>query len=290
MMAGLLSRVLVSISTQRKIAGLFQDPVLCETAQCYPRLPYKHLTCRYLLQDLSISTCAECFFHHYDRLRTVLPVWLLRQMLLEKVTLFELIENDARLAITMCLSNPVDTEGELSLNLEVGDKIVYVMGFSIVPGRVVHSTAKDIFLISRLQGVRGMYQELSRATKTLGDIAPTVLLFAALQGIGNAFEIDSAACVSASKQIAYTEEFASSFQRSYDEFFVQRGIPVNSGGFFVTPLPLTEKSMSDIKKGHKIRTREKRALRREIQQACVDFFAMNGIATAARNVVDAVEV
>ena len=277
MMAGLLSRMAISTPTQRKIAGLFKDPVLNETAQVYPRLPYKHLTCRYLLRDLPISACAECFFHHYDRLRTVLPIWLLRWTLMDKIALFELEENGIRLAITMCLSMPFDTEGELSLNLEMGDKIIYVMGFSIVPGRIVQSTAKDVFLITRLQGVKGFHQELSHATKSFGDVGPIALLFATLQGIGNIFEIDTAACISGIQQISYDATYATSFQHSYDDFFLQRGIQPNEGGFFITPLPLEEKSMDEIKKGHKIRTREKRALRREIQQACVDFFVRNGL-------------
>jgi uncharacterized protein VirK/YbjX len=277
MMAGLLSRMAICIPTQRKIAGLFKDAVLNETAQVFPRLPYKHLTCRYLLRDLPIPTCAECFFHHYDRLRTVLPIWLLRRTLLDKTTLFELEENGVRLAITMSHSMPFDTEGELSLNLQMGDKIIYIMGFSIVPGRIVQSSAKDVFLITRLQGTKGVHKELSQATKSFGDVGPIALLFAALQGIGNIFGIDTAACISGTMQISYDAQYASSFQRSYDDFFLQRGIQPNSGGFFITPLPLEEKSMDDIKKGHKIRTREKRALRREVQQACVDFFVSNGL-------------
>ena len=276
-LAGLLSRIPVSISTQFKIAALFTDSVLLEAARLNPRLPFKHLTLRYLIRKLPISVCAECFFHHYDRLRSILPVWLLRKTLLDELTLVELEENGSRFAITMCLSKPYDREGELSLNLVMGDKIIYVMSFSIVPGRIAEADDRDIFMITRLQGAKGCHRELSQASKTLCDVGPVALLLAALQALANAFGIGTMACISGVKQVSYDEQYAGSFQRSYDDFFRERGIPLNSAGFFVTPLPLKEKSLEDIKRGHKIRTREKRAFRRNIQQACADFLARHGL-------------
>lgn len=44
------------------------------------------------------------------------------------------------------------------------------------------------------------------------------------------------------------------------------------GGFFLGSIPIAEKSMSLVKRGHKIRTREKRALKNEIMMACATFF------------------
>jgi hypothetical protein len=103
---------------------------------------------------------------------------------------------------------------------------------------------------------------------------------ATLEGMASALGIEVMASISGVKQISYDEKYAESFRRSYDDFFNQRGIPLSEDGFFVTPLPLKEKSLGDIKRGHKIRTREKRAFRQEIQKACADFFVKNGIPAA----------
>ena len=277
-LADVLSRATLSIATRNRIAGLFRDPVLSEAVRDNPRLPFKYLARKYLVRGLPISVRAACLFHHYERLRSILPVWLLRRTLLEEATLVELQEEGLRFAITMSLSRPVDTEGELSLNLVMEGQIIYVMGFSIIPGWVAQASAKDVFLLTRIQGVRGLHKELSQASRTLCQVGPTMLLMSALQGVANAFGIEMLASISGVKQISYNEKYAASFQRSYDDFFNERGIPLNEGGLFVTPLPLREKSLGDIKRGHKIRTRDKRAFRQEIQQSCMDFFAKNGFA------------
>lgn len=278
LLADILSRLTLSFSTRHKIAVLFKDPVLAEAVCSHPRLPFKYLARRYLIRNLPISARAACLFHHYDRLRSILPVWLLRQTLQEEVILVELHEDGLRFAITMCLSQPY--EGELSLNLVMEGKVIYVLGFSIVPGWIAKSTAKDILLVARLQGTKGFQQELSRATRSLCQVGPTQILMAALEGMASALGIEWMASISGIKQISYDEKYAESFQRSYDDFFNQHGIPLSDDGFFVTPLPLKEKSLGEIKRGHKIRTREKRAFRQEIQKACADFFVKNGLPEA----------
>ncbi|HEX8810366.1 MAG TPA: DUF535 family protein [Terracidiphilus sp.] len=280
LLAGILSRATLSHTTRQKIAELFEDPVLAEAVCNHPRLPRKYLAHQYLIRGLPIPVRAACLFHHYERLRSTLPVWLLRQTLLEEITLLDFHEGGLHFAVTMCISGFYDTEGELCLNLVMEGQIIYVIGFSIVPGWVANVPAKDILLIARIQGAKGFLQELSRAARTLRHVGPTQLLMAAVEGMASAFGIEWMASVSSTQQIAYEEKYAESFRRSYDDFFHQHGIPVSESGLFVTPLPLREKSLGEIKRGHKIRTREKRAFRLEIQNACADFFAKNGIPAA----------
>lgn len=279
LLAGILSRTGAGISAHFKIVRLFKDPVLAETLHDNPRLAFKYLAGNYLVRDLPITIRATCFLFHYERLRSILPVWLLRQALLSEIPLVELCQKDLGFAITMSLSRAGDTEGELSLNLVMNGQVVYTMGFSIVPGWVAQASAREILLITRLQSTKGLHQELSQASRALCHVSPIVLLMAALQGVAGAFGIDTMACVSGARQISYDEKFAEIFQRSYDDFFEQRGISPNSGGFFVTPFPLKEKSINDLNREHKIRAVKRRAFRQKIQQACADFFARNGLPT-----------
>ena len=274
----ILHRLFTALGAHREIARLSQFPVLAEAARVHPRLLIKYVARHYLALGLPVPARIACFVHHYRRLCSVLPIWLLRRTLLEEVPLFETSENGAQFAITMCLSKSVEyeTEGELSLNLLVEDKIVYIVGFSIVPGWVVKSSASEAILISRMQGVKGYHREIAQATKSLHDVSPVVLLLAALQGIASVFDIGVMASVSAAVQVCYDERYAASFRQGYDDFFGERGIPLNKEGFFLTPIPLPEKPLANIKRGHKIRTREKRAFRQEVQKACTDFFVRNG--------------
>jgi len=172
----------------------------------------------------------------------------------------------------MGLSRPSYKEGELSLRLRVNGEIVFILSFTIVPGWVVKSQAAEILLISRLQGVKGAYPQISLATRTLHDVAPCALLFSALKGVADAFGISEIAAVSADRQSYYREDSAAAFQEAYDGFFAELGIPKSATGFFNIPVPLDAKPLSLIKHGHKLRTKAKRAFKQQIQLVCASFF------------------
>jgi uncharacterized protein VirK/YbjX len=267
-----LWRALTNIGTHRKVLQLLKLPPFAETARDNPRFAFKYLTHDYLVQGFTVAERASCFLHHYRRLHAALPDRLLRQTLQGDVTLHEIRESCNCFAITMGLSTPYDKEGEMSLNLQVDGETVFLLSFTIVPGWVVESEAAEILLVTRLQGMRGCYRQIYLATKTLHDVAPGALLLAALQGIANAFGIGEIAAVSASRQSSCTEDSAAAFKKAYDDFFVELGIPENSAGFFFSPVPIVDKPLACIKQGHKLRTREKRAFKQQIQLACAGFF------------------
>jgi hypothetical protein len=189
---------------------------------------------------------------------------LLRRTLHEHVTVFESLTGGARYEITLCYSRDIEKEGELSLNLHVDGAIVFVLSFNIVPGWVVKSQAAEVLLITRLQGTRGYYSQIRLATKVLHDVGPAALLLAALQGLTQAFGIGEMTGVCATRQSSYSEEFSSHYRSAYDDFFAELGAVRNSAGFFVSPIPMPEKPVAEVKQGHKLRTREKRAFKQQV--------------------------
>jgi uncharacterized protein VirK/YbjX len=273
LLGSVLWRGITHIRTYREVLRLLlRFPPYTEFLFSNPGFACKYLTHIYLVRGFTVAERAACFLHHYRRLHSALPDSLLRQILREDVEIHEITESANRFVLTMGKSRPGFLEGELSLHLRVDGKIVYVLSFTIVPGWVVKSQAGEILLISRLQGVKGAYPPISYATKTLHDVAPGALLFAALQGIAGAFGIGEIAAVSGVMQSYYSEDYAAAFKEAYDDFFTELGISKSAAGFFRVPLPLQEKPLTFIKHGHKIRTREKRAFKQQIQLACAGFF------------------
>lgn len=65
-------------------------------------------------------------------------------------------------------------------------------------------------------------------------------------------------------QFCYDEKSAALFQESYDDFFVELGATRDAADFYSSPLPVIEKSVDQIRNGHKSRTRKKRAFKLEI--------------------------
>lgn len=225
----------------------------------------------YLARGFSTSERASCFIHHYGRLRELFPGHLLRQILQDEITLHLFPGDGGRLALTMGLSRPYDNEGELTFCLRVDGDIVFVLSFTIVPGWVVESQAAEVLLITRLQGIKGCYRQISDATRALHDVAPVQLLLAALQGVAGAFGIRTIAAVPADRQTSYKKDADRDFKEAYDDFFAGLGLFRSETDFFSSAVPSEQKPLTLIKQGHKLRTKEKREFKRRIQLACSAF-------------------
>ena len=253
------------------LALLARFTLYSEMLQSNPRFGYKFLAGNYLVRGFSISECASCFIHHYRRLRELLSGRLLRQILQDEVTLHAFPGGGDRFTLTMGLSRPYDNEGELTLRLRVGGDIVFVLSFTVVPGWVIESQAAEALLITRLQGIKGRYDQISEATKAMYDVAPSQLLLAALQGVADAFDIRAIAAIPADRQTSYKKDAASTFKESYDDLFSGLGLSQSATGFFSSAVPIGQKPLASIKRGHKLRTKEKRAFKQHVQLACSEF-------------------
>jgi len=257
-----------NIPTQGTVLRVLSRPEYSRLIAVNPRFALKWMGADYLARGLTTSQQAACFIHHYRRLPKLIPERVLVQILLNEILLDEIRDGDNRFSIKMALSRPWDYEGELSLNLEVNGRFVFVLSFTIVPGWVVQSDSKEVVLVSRAQGVKGCYREIQLATKAMGDVAPPAILFAALCGFAEAFGFHAMAGINAAMKpewhLCHGEK--QHIEQAYDEFFSELGATKGPSNFYLSQLPLPEKPMTLIKRGHKTRTRAKRALKREIAQ------------------------
>ena len=272
LLAGVVWRCLANLGTHRRVVQLLKLPLLAEAARDNPRFAYKYLTHDYLVRGLTTAERASSFLHHYRRMHAALPDRTLREILHELLKIHETDADGNRFTITMGLSRDFDKEGEFSLNLHVNGEIVHLLCFTVAPGEIVGSEAAEVLLISRNQGMKGSYELIRRATRALHDVSPGALLFASLQGIAIAFGIRQIAGICAARQSSFTEASAVDFRQAYDDFFAGMGIPQTSGGFFLATVPVEARPLAIIKKGHKLRTKQKRAFKQQIQSASTDFF------------------
>jgi uncharacterized protein VirK/YbjX len=269
-MLGVLWRIAANPRRHRTVLNMRWNSVYSEHLERDPRFLFKYLTHDYMARSMSVQARAACFVHHYRRLYTELPDGMLRRVLLDEVPLLEMPDAGCWFSITMGLSKPWDKEGELSLNMRVNGQLAYVLSFSVVPGWVVGSMAPEVMLIGRLQGERGGKQLIAMASKSMCDVAPAAALLAALEGVGEALGVYAVASVRAEDQTSYREFFRENFLSAYDNFFAALAVPLNEKGFFLTSIPVPEKPMSAIKRGHKIRTKAKREFKRRIAaEVCI---------------------
>jgi uncharacterized protein VirK/YbjX len=255
-----------------EILRIFSRPAFKSLVLLDPVFPFRHLSTWYLIPGLTANERSASVIHHYRILTSRISSRVLRRYGHGEIQVLEHWKNDTRFSVA--LGPPAKNsiwEGESVLQLSVDRVPVYRLQFTIVPGWVLHSEEPDVFVVQRLQGVKGCFDQISNATKAFGDIAPPALLIAVLQGMAEAWDIHQMACISAKTQYSrnFNESSSALFKQAYDDFFLQLGATRVCNDFFSLPLPLEEKPLDLIGNGHKARTRKKRALRQEIaNRAC----------------------
>jgi uncharacterized protein VirK/YbjX len=88
---------------------------------------------------------------------------LLADVLHGAIPLIEIRRGRQKVRITFGTTTSSDKEGELSLNLEVDGNCLFILFFTVIPGRLVKSQAANVLLITRIQGTKGSFSQISTA-------------------------------------------------------------------------------------------------------------------------------
>lgn len=252
------------LKSQFEIFLLLNTSTYSDIIRVDPIFPFKFLTRDYLVRGLSIGDRAMSFLRHYRRLQAVIPASTLARILHQDFTLLEKEADGHHFSIRACRARDEVNEGELIVSLEVDGKRTFVLQFTVVPGSVVQSEAHEVFLVSRLQGIKGSYSEVRLASKAFMEVAPPALLLAVLHGFAQVFGVEEMAGISAESQFCYLKGDSHLFQTAYDDYWIELGAKRVSERFFAIPIPPQEKSLDGVKNGHKSRTRKKREFRKNI--------------------------
>ena len=274
-----------NISTQCKIFRVLASPSHRDLVFTDPRFPFKYAITNYLAQGLTTSQRAECFLYHHCRVNAAFPVDLLRHIFERNLTLHEVQHGANLYSIELCLPTGSDLrEGELAIEFRVDGVTIYVLQLTVIPGRVVGSKARDVVLISRIQGVRGCYPLIYSATKAFRDVAPAALLVGAAHGVAQALEIDEWAGVTSERQTCFGLDRPDMFSTAYDEFFAQLGGTCTKAGFFLGSFS-EQKPLGQVNNGHKARKKKRRAIRLQLANdvaalifwRCAEFSVLPGL-------------
>jgi uncharacterized protein VirK/YbjX len=272
MAARLMWRALTNFGSLRRVMHFLSAPTFIDAVQDNPKLAFKFLTDRYLMDGLSIKERADCFLHHYGLLHERFPTRALRQILTWGMDLCEINEGGVRFAVRCGMSRPAGKEGEHSLVLLADGEVVYTIAFTFVPGHITQSKHPDVILVSRLQGEPAFpFDKLKIVQQAAARLRFGSLLLSSLDGIALAFGIKEIACVSSELQHSYAPAFANRFKHAYEELFDERGFTLNKTGLYVSPVPMPERVRDEGKRKYATRDRARRALRLQFSVSCHDY-------------------
>jgi uncharacterized protein VirK/YbjX len=126
---------------------------------------------------------------------------------------------------------------------------------------------QDILFVGGSQGAKNKFEFIKHATKSNSDISPQATVVTVLRALAIKLGIKNIVCTSAKNQCALNKTGDFDFHASiYDALWESSGaIPMDSGDFLL-PAASAEKPLTEIKQGHRIRTRRKRQFKLEIQR------------------------
>lgn len=269
---GQIWRYLINIDMRREVLCLLKLPPYDEIVRNHPRFAFKYLAPNYLARGFTVKECASCFLHHYKFMYAALPESVLYQILKGDITLHTIAKDGNRFSLSMGSPERAgDREGELSLNMQMNDRKIFDLSFTVVPGWVVRSGAEQVVLITRLQGTSGCLPQIRLARKALHEFFPGKLLLAALQGIADAFEVCELWAISGIMQRAYSQEYFAMFKNCYDDFFAIVGMTRTTAGYYSIPIPIPNRPLTSFKGGNRSRAKKRRTMRQQIRAACAAF-------------------
>jgi uncharacterized protein len=261
------SIALLNWRSQRNILKLINLPAFRGIIEAQPQFPFKYISAPYLARGLTPSTRVRALVYNYKFLEKNLSEAFLCEIVHGWSPIYETAVGNNNYAIVLGLSAFPFKEGELSLELHLNGSRLFVVSFTFVQSSIIDVNKKGhAILLSRIQGERGLFQQIKAATKDMHDISPSYLLFSALNGIASALNVDYIFGTPGTRQICFTKDKAEIFRSTYDEFFISLGATENVNGFFCFDVPLRNKQLQFIKRDHRSRTKKKRRFKATISE------------------------
>ena len=171
---------------------------------------------------------------------------------------------EPRLTIALKQGNPEFRDGEIELQFREGAKVIYFMGFTLVPPNSIYKKNEYGILITRVQGSTGYLDFFKSVNASLNDVAVNHLLFAGMRGLAAFIGVRNIYGVSTKFQSYYVPDRFNRFDKCYDQFWDALQGKRVSHGFYQIPIPYVDKDISLISQHHRSRTRKKRAFKNSI--------------------------
>jgi uncharacterized protein VirK/YbjX len=254
-----------NLRSQRNIVKLMNRPAFKGITKTQPQFAFKYITQPYLAKGLTPSERASAFSHNYHFLEQNFSGAFVRKIVEGWTSIYETTVGDNSYTVAMGLASIALKEGELSLELYLNGYKIFVLSFTFINSSIIDKNKSgNAILISRLQGERGAFNLVRTATKDMLDISPPYILFATLNGIASALDVNHIFGTSGKIQICRTEDKAQLFQSAYDDFFLSLGGVDTGDGFFCFEVPVLNKQIEFVKPDHRLRTKKKRKFKAAI--------------------------
>ena len=262
--------LLTTIVGHFETLALMRHPYLKPLLQKDPYAPFRPFR-TYLSPTFSRSQRRELLQEHYRHLTNSLCESFFSQIVVGAPMLWELSLDRDRAAITISMSE-CQFEGDLLLEFQLNNEAIFHVSMSVAPGHLVGSTAVRAILVARVQGVRGKWEEIRRATKMCSDVSPPFVLMSAVQAFARAIDITCIAGVRNSQKEWLLGQQNPDMRFDYDNFWRQLSSTVGAN-FCLMPVPMVSRPIEQVSVNHRRRTMAKRQFKQRVEDTVYDRLA-----------------
>lgn len=252
-------KLLFDLKTLVELVSILNGPNTIAFARRHPGVIYK-CQGRYLAKGISRRHRKTILKFHYQFIEKSVNSQFYRRLISGNVELWRSAEAGPTIKISLSVPE-YGREGDLSLILTIDSNQIYELSFTIIPGSVAGVPGSNAIFIARVQGRKGQFDAIRRATKICRDVSPPYLLMAAAEGIANAFGIRFVVGVGNDDQLSSQKTF------DYTSFWETLLCRKTEGLFYVLPLPILGAPLDQCSPSHRRRTRLKREFKVALSQA-----------------------
>jgi uncharacterized protein VirK/YbjX len=220
----------------------------------------------YLARNFSYRTRYACFCHNCNYLIEALSETSFNSLRQTRVVLFSRRPSAIEYRVAARTNRHCPNEGEITLEFRASGSVLFLISFTMVPGYAINTSDKSVLLISRMQGHKGRFDEIRKATRELKDVSPRSILFAVAQGIARASGVEIVAGTHSTNSVWRDPGQPASVAAGYDEFYVSIGATGPVDGFYLSNIASPGKPLQLVKRGHRLRTKAKRKFKEEIAE------------------------
>jgi uncharacterized protein VirK/YbjX len=243
------------------------------------RASHKYLT-SYLAKPFDKVMRRGILLHHYRYMAATTPPDFHDRIVDAPFVLWRHTGGRQELAITLKPNLPHEeelsfsNEGELSLVFLAAGINIFELSFTIAPGGVAGSTAKDALVIGRIQGGR-RYDLIKIAVQMCRQVSPKYLLMAAAQGIAQVLGLGALIGPGNETQVYGRDDplHLTDYVTDYNAFWETLHATRTAQGFYELPLPFPETPLSELALSHRRRTRLKREFKDAVRAEVARSFA-----------------
>lgn len=213
--------------------------------------------------DCRITSILLILVHQFDFIDKYFFDEFLIQGVNNSVSLWS--QKDIYSEILLSISSNIK-EGFFDLSFSYCGDIIYVAGFSVIPGFIYGINSENVILISKMQVIKGKVDLIEKCLKEHVGINLQRNIFHAIIGIANKLKIYNILSVKASQQLSFKDNILS-FYSTYNSFFETIQGVESLDGLWYIKLPLFDAEISNNSASHRRRRLIRRRFNGEIIQS-----------------------